>query len=146
MFGLTPYESRKNQIVNKRPRDIFDYFFNDDFMPLFSGDFTSFKADVRETDKEYVIDAEIPGVEKKDIQLDLNDDVLTISVKKDNEINEEKGSYIRRERRYGTSSRSFRIDNVKHEGVSAKFENGVLSVSLPKIESSVVASRSIDIQ
>ena len=146
MFGLTQYESRRNQIASRRPRDLFDYFFNDDFMPAFTGGFPAFKADIRETDKEYIIDAELPGVTKDDIKLDLNEDVLTICVEKSEETKEEKNSYIRRERRYGSSSRSFRIENIKHEGVNAKYDNGVLSVSLPKLREAPVDKRSIDIQ
>ena len=145
MFGLTLYEPRKNQILNRRPRDIFDYFFNDDFIPMLSGNFASFKADIRDTGKEYIIDAEMPGVAKDDIKLDLNDDVLSILVERNDEKNDEKGNYIRRERRYGSCSRSFRVDNIKQDGISAKFDNGVLSVSLPKLEEASAERRFIDI-
>jgi HSP20 family protein len=146
MFGLTPYESRKNSLSTRRPRDIFDYFFNDDFMPVLGGNFTSFKTDIKENEKAYVLEAEMPGVTKGDIKLDLNEDVLTISIERKEEKNEEKGNYIRRERHYGSCSRSFRIDNVKHEGIDAKFDNGVLIVTLPKLQEIQTEKRSIDIK
>jgi HSP20 family protein len=146
MFGLTPYESRKNSLSTRRPRDIFDYFFNDDFMPVLGGNFTSFKTDIKENEKAYVLEAEMPGVTRGDIKLDLNEDVLTISIERKEEKNEEKGNYIRRERHYGSCGRSFRIDNVKHEGIDAKFDNGVLIVTLPKLQEIPMEKRSIDIK
>jgi HSP20 family protein len=146
MFGLTPYETRKNSLSTRRPRDILDYFFNDDFMPVLGGNFTSFKTDIKETDRAYLLEAEMPGVTKDNIKLDLNEDVLTISIERKEEKNEGKGNYLRRERHYGSCSRSFRIDNVKHEGIDAKFDNGVLTVSLPKLQEIPTDRRSIDIQ
>lgn len=122
---------------------IFSDFFNDSFMG-FAG-VNSIKADVKENEKEFIIDAEIPGAKKEDIKLDLRDDRLTISVEKTEETKEEKDNFIRRERRYGSSSRSFYVENVKHEDVTAKYENGILSIVLPKSEAKKINNR-IDIQ
>ena len=146
MFGLTPYEPRKNQIISRRPRDVFDNFFNDDFMPMFTGNFASFKTDIRETETEFIIDAEMPGVSKDNIKIDLNEDILSISVERNEEKNEEKSNYIRRERRYGSSSRSFNVGNVKQDEINAKFDNGILSIHLPKLQESRSEGHSIDIQ
>ena len=144
MFGLIPYE-RKTQVTGRKPRDIFDYFFNDDFMPAFTGEFTSFRADIKETDDLYTIEAEMPGVNKDAIKIDLEDDVITISAEKKEETNEEKGSYIRKERRYGSFSRSFRVENINKEQIGAKFENGILEISLPKQEPESAKKQSINI-
>jgi HSP20 family protein len=127
-----PYEQKKNQMAVRRPRDIFDYFFNDDFLPAFAGGFSTFKADIIEHDSEYVIEAELPGMAKENVKIDLQDDILTISAEKKEEKSEEKESYVRRERHYGSCSRSFRVDSVKQDGIGAKFENGILRITLPK--------------
>jgi HSP20 family protein len=145
MFGLTPYEQRRNPLTARRPRDIFDYFFNDDFSPAFSGGFSTFKADIIEHGNEYVIEAEMPGLGKEDLKIDLQDDIMTISAEKKDEKNEEKGSYIRRERHYGSYSRSFRVDNIKQDSINAKFENGILKITLPKQNETVERKQSIDI-
>jgi HSP20 family protein len=145
MFGIVPF--RNNKIQDRGNffdvGSLFNDFFDDSVMG-FTG-LNSIKADVKETEKEFIIDAEIPGAKKEDIKLDLRDDRLTISVEKTEETKEEKDNYIRRERRYGSSSRSFSVENVKHEDVTAKYENGILSIVLPKSEGKKISSR-IDIQ
>jgi len=104
------------------------------------------KTDIRETEKEYIVEAELPGVDKKDIKIDLKDDVLTISVEQSKEINEEKENYIRRERQYGSYCRSFYVDNVDNEKVTAKYDNGVLFVTLPKAKETKDKKSRIEIQ
>ena len=132
MFGLTPFNSRRNGVMRRNGfwdiRDFMDSFFND---PFFQGN-SGIRADIRETDKEYIVDAEIPGVNKEDINIELNNDRLTIAVERNEEVNVEKENYIRRERRSGSFCRSFYIENVVEDQISAKFENGVLSIVLPK--------------
>lgn len=151
MFGLTPYNNRKQNGLARRNdifdvRSMFDEFFNDSFSPAFPFQGTSVRADIRETEKEYIIDAEIPGVKKEDIKLELRDDVLTIAVEHDETVNEERNNFIRKERRYGSISRSFYVENVKNEGVTAKYENGVLTINLPKSDEAHSRKHSIDIQ
>ena len=146
MFGITPYEHKKNQLSTSRPRDIFDYFFGDDFMPAFASGFTSnFNADIRDLGKEYVIEAEMPGLTKDDIKLDLNGDILTIAAEKREDASEDNGNYIRRERRYGSYSRSFRFEDIRQDEINAKFENGILRVTLPKQVVSNEKKKFIDI-
>ncbi|PYG88208.1 HSP20 family protein [Ruminiclostridium sufflavum DSM 19573] len=145
MFGIVPF---RNNNVQERGSlfdidSMFNDFFNEPFMGIVSAG--SIKADIKETENEFVIDAEIPGAKKEDIKLDLKNDRLTISVEKTEESKEEKNNYIRRERRYGSASRSFNVQNVKADEVSAKYENGVLSIVLPKSESKKIESR-IEIQ
>ena len=147
MFGLTPYENRKSQVIVNRPRDIFDLFFGDEFFPAFTGGFAAnFNADIKDHGSEYVIEAEMPGLSKEDIKLDLNDDIVTISAeKKEEDASGDRGNYIRRERRYGTFTRSFRFEDVVKDGINAKFENGVLRVTLPKQTPADEHRRAIDI-
>lgn len=150
MFGLVPFNRRANEIATRNdPFDfvsIFDNFFNDSFTPGFFTATPSIKADIKETDKEIIIEADMPGVKKEDIKLDLRDGILTIGVEQNEQAEEKKENYIRKERRYGSYSRSFRVDNVKQENVSAKYNDGVLTVSLPKQEEEKPKSHRIDVQ
>lgn len=148
MFGLVPF--RRGGGISKR-HDIWDLgnffedFFNDSFLGGLVTAFHPIRADIRETDKEFIIEAELPGVNKEDIKVDIRDDMLTISVENKVETNEERENYIRRERRYGTYSRSFYLDNVKHEDIKAKYNNGVLTITLPKVDEGKGKNRKIEI-
>ncbi|CAG8571398.1 7901_t:CDS:2 [Paraglomus occultum] len=91
--------------------------------------------DVHETDKEYIVNAELPGVKKEEINLDLRDHALVISgeTKQDNKFKE--GNVYVQERRYGSYSRTIGLpNNIKADAVSAKFNDGVLEVTIPKAE------------
>ena len=93
------------------------------------------KTDIRETDGSYELDVDLPGFKKDEVQVQLKDGYLTISAAKglDKDEEDKKGNYIRRERYAGSTSRSFYVGNgVKNEDVHAKFENGVLRLSIPK--------------
>jgi HSP20 family protein len=103
--------------------------------------------DVRETDKEIVVEAELPGIDEKDISLDLKHGVLTIRGEKKHEHDEEKENYRMMERRYGSFQRSVRLpDTVDEDKVEASFNNGVLKVSLPKRPEAIGKQRTIPIK
>ena len=127
------------------PSDFFNDFLGDSF---FSGFGSGMKADVRETDDSYIIDVEVPGMNRDNIDIDLDDNVLTVTAKiaDSKEIEEQDGRYIRRERRSGAFRRSFLMDNIKTEKIDARMENGVLTVICPKTESKAPTSRKIDIK
>ena len=101
----------------------------------FFGAKESMKTDVKEVDDGYELDIDLPGFQKDDIKARLTDGYLTITASK-GENKEEKdkdGRYIRRERYSGSMSRSFYVGNaVKEEDIRAKFENGILKLSVPK--------------
>ena len=80
-----------------------------------------------------------------DISIDIHDNLLTISVKNDENIEEKKDNYIRRERRSSSMSRSFSVDNIENEKISAKHDNGVLTLVLPKKDQSKPSGRKVDI-
>ncbi len=95
------------------------------------------KTDVKETDNSYELDIDMPGFEKGDIKAELKNGYLTISASssKNNDEKDKDGKYIRKERYSGSCSRSFYVgDDVKQEDIKAKFENGILKVSVPKKE------------
>ena len=127
--------------------NLFDNFFNDDFyMPSVFGstDDTLYdkhaknvmKTDVRETENSYELDIDLPGFKKEDVSLKLDGGYLTISASKGLEKDEKEKMddvYFRRERYEGQCSRSFYVgDGVQAKDVSAKFEDGILKVSVPK--------------
>ena len=134
MFGLVPFkfntgENNRGLTIN----DMFNDFFNDDMLSKFNSS-GSFKTDIKETPEEYIVHAELPGVKKEDIKIDYNNNYLNISATRNNESEEKKDNYIRRERSYGSVSRGFYISNVNKDSIKAKFDNGVLNIELPKKE------------
>lgn len=149
MFGLTPFNRKKNSFIN-RPQSIFDVdnifdsFFGDSLLPSFFNS-RQIKVDIKETENEYIIEAELPGVKKEEISLEINDDLLTISVERNEETTTEKENYIRKERSFGSMSRSFTVSNIINEKVSAKFSDGILTIILPKKEPGMPKYRRIDI-
>lgn len=95
------------------------------------------RTDVKESDTGYELNIDLPGYKKEDVQAQLKDGYLTItaSTKKDQEQKDETSKYIRRERYYGTCSRSFYVgEDIKQEDIKAKFEDGILKVAVPKKE------------
>lgn len=103
--------------------------------------------DIRETETEFVIEAELPGIDEKDVSITLNDDVLTVKGEKRSEREDKKSDdYHLMERSYGSFQRSFRVsDAVDAEKVKATFEKGVLKVMLPKRPGAVKAEKRIPI-
>ena len=112
----------------------------DDFMDFpFGGKKinTMMKTDIRDTDSSYELDIDMPGFKKEDIKAQLKDGYLTISASTsaNNDEQDKDGRYIRRERYAGSCSRSFYVgEGVKEEDIRAKFENGILKLSIPKVE------------
>lgn len=94
------------------------------------------RVDISEDKDNFYITAEMPGIPKENIKVNISDDgVLTISGEKKQEEKQEGRNFYRIERRYGTFTRSFTLpDNVKRDGISARYENGVLYITLPKQE------------
>ena len=121
---------------------LFDGFFNDAFGKGFFGcdplygkrEKNLMKTDVRETEDNYEVDVDLPGFKKEEVNLELNDGYLTITAEKglNKEEKDEQGRYIRQERYRGCCSRSFYVGDVKPDEVAAKYEDGILKLTLPK--------------
>lgn len=110
----------------------FDDLFNDSFFRTNSG---VMKTDIKEKDGSYLLDVELPGFKKEDIHLNLENGYLTIEANHniDNSEKDQEGNVIRRERSYGSCSRSFYVgDAITEEEIKAKYENGELKIFLPK--------------
>ncbi len=126
-------------LFRNRMSRLFDDSFNHFLAPISSSEELSGKwlppVDVRETDEALTLTAEVPGLSKDDVSITLENNVLTISGERRFEKDAEKESYHRIERAYGTFSRSFTLPaNVESDKAKATFENGVLSIALPKSE------------
>lgn len=106
-----------------------------------------FKADFKETEEGYELDAELPGIDKADIKLSIEDDVLTISYEHKEEGGEkdDDGKWIRRERSVSSMTRSFALHNADEEKADAVMENGILKVNVPKKAEVEPEKKTIDI-
>jgi HSP20 family protein len=122
-----------------------DDFFTENWLPSRNLLKDSFKIDVEENEQVFLIHAEMPGVSKDEINLDINDGRLTISVNRIEDVNEEKKNYIHRERRTTSMSRSVYLADATIEDIGAKLENGVLTVTVPK-KAKQSNSRKIEIE
>lgn len=123
--------------------NIFDDMF-DNFVPRVSELNSIMKTDVYEKDGYYSLDVELPGYTKQDVSIDLEGGYLKIQAKHEhsNEETNNRGQLIRQERTFGTCSRSFYVgDNIKAEDVQAKFENGILNITLPSKEQKAIETR-----
>ena len=122
---------------------LFDDFF-DDFhyprkaaRPAKNPEISIMKTDIKENEDGYDLAIELPGYKKEDMKLELKDGCLTINaeIKHDNDEKDEKGNFIRRDRYYGKSSRSFYVgEAVTEEDIKAKYEDGILKINVPKKE------------
>ena len=94
------------------------------------------RTDIRETDTTYEIDVDLPGFKKDEIGVDLKEGYLTISAAKglDKDEKDKEGRYIRQERYAGACSRSFYVGEVEPKDITAKYEDGILKISMPKQE------------
>jgi len=120
----------------------FDKFFENAFTDFWGNGLSrseGFNTDVLDQGDHYLLQAELPGFSKEDINIDLNNDTLTISASHNEEKNEEdkKHNYIRKERRYNSYTRSFYVEGVKPEDIQASYKDGILDVTFPKKEIAV---------
>ncbi len=148
MFELRPYSRKNNSLYNpfKEMDELENSFFGSPFGFLNAID--EFKTDIKDEGDHYELIADLPGFDKKDIKLDISDDTLTVSAQRHSkhEEKDKKGKYIRCERSYGNYSRSFDLSGVKADEVTAKYENGVLKLTMPKKTETKPSSRRLEIE
>lgn len=123
-------------------------FFGPQFDRFFrSADLAEFKTDVTDEGDHYLLEADLPGFRKEDIQLALEDNALTIRAQRHSNVEQkEKDQVVRVERSYGSYSRSFDLTGINPEGIRARYDNGVLQLVLPKKEQTLPAVRQIEIE
>jgi HSP20 family protein len=110
--------------------------FDDDFFPALTNRYNSIPAvNIKESDKDFVLELAIPGIDKKDLKIDINDDVVTISSETRSEKEEDNDGYKRKEFSYASFCRSFYLpENVNRDKIQASYKDGILKVELPKQE------------
>lgn len=115
--------------------DLFDDFFEDEFSNKKVRN-TLMKTDIKEKENCYLVDVDLPGFEKENINLSLNNGYLEINAKTVNENNENDDfRFVRKERFYGECSRSFYVgEDIREEDINAEFKNGILKIEIPKKE------------
>ena len=141
MFGMIPFGREENSLFNyldNMERSLFTGF----------GDMSQFRCDIQDKGDAYLMEAELPGFNKEDIAIDLNGDNLMITARHNSESGEkdEKGNYVRRERKFGSFSRSFDVSGIDTTAIKAAYNNGILELTLPKKGEVAPASRSIQIE
>ena len=154
MFELRPFERRNNHVAAYDPWDQMERaFFGDG---SWGRGLSEFKTDIQDKGDSYLLEADLPGFKKEDIKLDVENDVLTISAEhsydsKDDEKAEEKAekgkkNYVKRERYYGSYTRSFDVSAVEVDKIDAEYSDGVLKLTMPKKAALIPASRRLEIK
>lgn len=136
MYGLTPFGH--TSLFN---------FFNDDFFND-TMQINSCRTDIRDTGDKYVMEAELAGFNREDINIDIKDSYLVISAehKKSSDDKNDNGKYIRRERSYSSYKRSFDISDVNTDDINAEYKNGILTIDLPKKQHEEPVSKRLEIK
>ena len=143
MFELVPY-SRKRNVTFYNPFDELEEMQR----RLFGESVVKeFKTDIRDNGESYLLEAELPGFKKEDIGVNLEGDTLTIRAERSESTEEKdgKGNFVKRERCYGSFSRSFDMEGIRVEDISAAYENGILKLTLPKKQETLPTSRKLEI-
>ena len=144
MFEMMSPHSHGRKIRSKGRRGphqggLFSQHYLNDLMGL------GFHTDVIEKTDKYIIEAELPGVAREDIEIELEDHLLTITATKKTTCDAEENDYVCQERNLGTFQRSFKVKNVKEDQITASYENGLLQIDLPKTKKESKEQRKIKI-
>lgn len=140
MFGMIPFAHEDNlfHYLDNMEKNFFTGF----------GDVSQFRCDIQDQGDSFLLEAELPGFKKENIKIDLKGDNLTISASHNSETEErdQKNGYIRRERKFGSFSRSFDVSGVDVSRIDAEYTNGILALTLPKKQPEIPAATSINIR
>ena len=140
MFELIPIDRHFRHMAGFDPFREMDEFFGT--APAMTG----FRTDVTDTGDAFKLEAELPGFRKEDIRIDIENDCLTISAERKADNSEEKPNFVKRERFYGSFSRSFDVSGINVENIDAEYTDGVLNIILPKKAAEIPASRRLEIR
>ncbi len=141
MFNLLPfYRNERNSLLNLERS-----FFGDFFIDILNSR-DVFKTNIKENDKEYILEAELPGFSKGDIQIEIKDDILNIKAQHKEDKEDNTNDFLRRERYCGIFQRSFHIPNINEDKINAEYNNGILKLTLPKNEQTKSNTKKIEIK
>ena len=140
MFGLTPFRSNYYVSAYDPWKEM------EEFEKRFFGQRTpAMKTDIRETDGAYILEAELPGFTREDIHAEIKNGYLTIRAERKSESEDNNENYLRRERSFGSFSRTFDLEGIDADAISASFKNGVLTLELPKLAPKAEEAKKLEI-
>ena len=144
MFELIPFDRTIRHMTNFDPfREL------DNMERSFFGNgsvVSAFRTDVSDTGDAFKLEAELPGFGKDDIKIDIENDCLTISAERKFDDEDKKKNFVKRERFYGSYSRSFDVTGIDTDAIEASYNDGVLTLTMPKKKAEVPASRRLEIK
>jgi HSP20 family protein len=140
MFELIPFGNRENELF-----DSFDRMVNR-FLGNPSQECFPCRTDILDQGNHFELDADMPGFKKEDISIGVEGDRLILSAVHKEDTKENDKKYIRRERKYGTLSRSFELSGIDTDKISAGYQDGVLKLILPKMEKTKPQQKKVEIQ
>lgn len=145
MSNMMPYRYNRTPVT----RPMMDFFSDDLFKPFFAmsgqGNAT-FRVDVVDKKDHYLLEADLPGVQKENVSIEVEDGMLSINAEMDETKKEEKENYLFNERRVGKFHRSFTLNGIDEENITAEYVDGVLKLTLPKKAEAPKSGRRVDIQ
>jgi HSP20 family protein len=133
-----------NRNSNASLMDLFDEFERSVFGE--NGRTPMFSTDIKDEGDHYLLQAELPGMQKEDIDLDVKDGILTITAAHQQENEQKQDNYVCKERRIGSFTRSFNLEGIQEDGITARYDNGVLELNMPKRQQVLPQSHKIAIQ
>ena len=144
MFELIPFDRHSRNMAGFDPF----HMLNEMDRRFFTGvpSVSVFNTDVIDTGDAFKLECELPGFKKEDIKIDIENDCLTISAERSSDDKDEKDNYVKRERFYGSFTRSFDVSGINVDNIEAGYSDGVLTVTLPKKAAEVPASRRLEIK
>ncbi len=147
MSGLVPFNKRRRELLSNDNSlfNMLDDFFSGSMPMMRSLDADTFKVDVKDLGDNYEITAEMPGIKKENLEINLDEGRLKIRVHHEEESEEENKNYIHRERRVTSMERNIYLQDADDENIKAKLEHGILSITIPKKED-VDTSKKIEIE
>ena len=133
MFDMVPFSKRRDDAFGVLAKS-FNEVFNDDFFAPIKSATVSFRTDIRESEQAYLIEAELPGFKKEEIDIDYANPYLTIKAvrKEDNTEENKEHQIVRKERRYGEFVRRFYVQDIEEESIRASLRDGLLTLEVPK--------------
>lgn len=135
MLGLVPMNRRKNDLLMSDFNNfdnMLDDFFDDRWWKKRGIIAETFRMDVQENENDYFVEAELPGVKKEEIEVKMDHGRLQISIEREESTEDSKKNYIHRERKCSSLKRSIYLADSDEQGIAAKLDNGVLSLTIPK--------------
>lgn len=143
MFELVPFDYQIRHAIPYNPFKELDEYIKNSPRNLMAA---TFNTDIIDNGESFELNAELPGFSKENIKLDVENDCLIISAERNLEENEENKNFVKRERYYGSFSRSYDLTGIDIDKIEADYNNGVLSIHLPKLPEEAPLAKSITIK